>query len=59
MVECADQGYERCMRMDMSMRGFGGGKRTSKLKTGPSIKEFDTFIESSEKRPIPGPNVYL
>jgi hypothetical protein len=35
----ADQVYGRCMRLDMGMRGFGGGKRTSKLKAEPPIKK--------------------
>jgi len=39
----ADQVYGRYMRLDMCMRGFGGGKRTSKLETEPSIKKFETF----------------
>ena len=38
----ADQLYGRCMRLGMGMGGFGG-KRTSKLKTGPSIKFLETF----------------
>ena len=37
----ADRVYERCVRLDVGMRGFGG-KLTSKLKTKPSTEGLES-----------------